>query len=232
MLKDRILPIPKPAVPFYGVLSSYEWVDEFVQITEIKAKIRQLRRKKKRIIDMNPTKKAFLEQLKKEYAEIQSRRINWLRAQIQHKLDRGKHFHLGPIECNAAAQDRLGPMLIFEDIKAAVDAIEWPRQKDCTTEAERTRMVEEMLSEISELENELLEKTSSYYIVNNAVISLDARQQFVEFWRQAQKKFSGQVNPQGLRLRESSNDEQRAYDALKIYDFINHDAPATCATHD
>lgn len=227
MERARIPSVGKFYVPFYDALENYEWVDEFLNMLSIRDKISNLKNEKKRILNETPIKRDFLESARKSFEAFQERRRVFLKNYIQQLKSFKDPFRR--IEYGGAGLYRLGPQLTLEDIEAAADMVDWPDSEDTLCREERERAVEDILGQVAELEETLASMTGSYFIFNNAVITMDAREKFVDFWRAEQSGCREKIGPQGYALAESEPAEQTAYEKLEIWRSLGGNSPRYAA---
>ncbi len=212
---DELNCVSKASVPGYEMLDSFEWLDDFLRIQEIKQEIKELRARKRETRNAHPTRKSLIENAKEHIEAHQQRRVEIIRNHYVGGLRRGQRninvFNYLKYHHNS---ETFPPYI---DIKEVEEAISQIPDSAGVSDADVEKKLEEIDRERTELTMELSELSPTvFFRLADGRATDDIRERFVEHWFEIQHKVNGPCGPQGVTLGKSSFAERAAWEKLGL----------------
>ena len=207
--------------PYYKKLCSFEWVDDYLALQDIKRELKFLTSKVSEVQNAQSTKETVKARFKASFERYQQRRIGKL-TKILEGLQRhaDPFFNLEYRLMGRPEYQRLGVSLTWPEIEQAIDLIQF--DDDPLTDAEKESRLADLEKAIGDLKAKMQEHSPpGYFLIREGRIDCDSREKLVEHWRTIQGKCNAPCTPQGFALETGSDAEKDAYKKLGLSSAIN-----------
>ena len=204
-------------VPFYSFLKNYSWLPDYLKVEKTRRKLQSIKEEIRQVNAQPADREAVTEWAKNSLENLKKRRVAWL---TQHfTRNRNAKDVFGYLARDSMGVSNFPPLVEWDEIEAAISQL--PDQ-DGIGEGFRIERLQDLAQEMRVIEGELKQLSpKEYFMVNNAQILCDIREEFVNFWRSRQRKFCAPANPRGFRLEISPQEEQDAWSDLGLHKAIN-----------
>ena len=205
-------------IPFYGVLSGYEWLGDFLKAQDLKQQIFKVEEERREIKRLKTTAADFSEFVRASYDVYIARRRECIEQFLEQSWDSPdplKYFE-------GYAEKHLPPYVDWSEFEHALEELsdfgEIPKETQSKNLQKLGDTIETLKTDLGRVSPE------RFFMRNDAKILVNIQEEFVLFWRDIQEGMTAPAGPRGFDLELSPEAERAAWKKLGLKEAINPDA--------
>lgn len=205
------------SIPHFSKLNDFNWVDNFVEVEDMKDKIAELKQDIN-VLNARPITKAdILDNIKNSMESAQQKRVQQLAYFINHNIE-------DPNMVETFLKYQTDRNLFIPEVSDWKDALAGIREQDnCLKSVKKEKALLKLEKQVAELTVDIQAMDSSQFVAAERKTGklVDMRVVFVDFWQRMQSSCPEQVGIHGTVLSDADQAEQKAYKSLELKHYVN-----------
>lgn len=215
MAKGLVHHVDEGMIENYQLLTTYRWVDEWLEMKKTEENIEQLEKELNAIRNAPLLKKDRLRILHGHFINYQNRRIAILQKFFGSWNGYGDPFlYLTSVKLEPGLV--LPPALTFGELEMALDSL----PETGLSEKDRSAKINKIEPELKKLREKVEKLFPPEYLGKNGQ---DTRAKFIEHWERLQSQACEPIAPDAYALENSSEAEKSAWKKLSLKELVNKD---------